>query len=135
MAHADDPGPDGGGRLPGAGLDRAVFDRLIALGADVPEFLDEYVREFREGVERRLRELRAAIAAGDADGLVRAAHSLRGSCATIGARRMAGLARLIEHDPTNGGAASSLLDELEAEFETVRRAIDEAAAGRQPAPR
>src|ERR1700730_12569997 len=102
--------------LPPDALDGTVFGKLVALEADEPGFLAELVGEFQEGARRRLAALHAALEAADASGLVFAAHSLRGSCATIGARRMAVLAGRLEDAPSlDRETASPLVRALEAE--------------------
>jgi len=114
-------------------LDLQVFGKLVALESDEPGFLAELVREFQEGVVRRLRAIAAAIAAEDWKALAAAAHSLRGSCGTVGARAMASLAGRMEDDPpTTRAAASPLLQQLEAEYEALQRALGEAVAAARP---
>jgi HPt (histidine-containing phosphotransfer) domain-containing protein len=122
--------------LPDA-LDGNVFGKLVALEADEPGFLAELVGEFQQGVVRRLVALHAALDAGDVDGLVFAAHSLRGSCGTVGARRMAVIAGRLEDMPSVvPETVEPLLRQLDAEYEAVRHALEKAiAAARAPDPR
>jgi two-component system sensor histidine kinase/response regulator len=123
--------------LPPEALDSAVFGKLVALEADEPGFLAELVGEFQQGVVRRLLALHAALDAGDVEGLVFAAHSLRGSCGTVGARRMAVIAGRLEDTPSVvPETVEPLLRQLEAEYDAVRRALEKAmAAPRAPDPR
>jgi HPt (histidine-containing phosphotransfer) domain-containing protein len=112
-------------RASGDVLDEYVFRKLAALEAHEAGFLGEYLAEFHEGVARRLAAMRAAIDAGDGPGLASAAHGMRGSCGTLGAGRMAALAaRMEELTPAATQAAGPLLHQLEAEYESVRRALD-----------
>lgn len=76
----------------------AVFDRERALaGVDGDrELLGELVELFAEDCPRLLRELAAAVSAGDADGIARGAHALKGSVGVFGARRAADLANELE---------------------------------------
>src|SRR5204863_98613 len=82
----------------------------------------------------RLAAIADAVAAEDWKSLVAAAHSLRGSCGTVGARRMAALAGQMEDEPpTTSSIASPLLAQLQDEYEAVRRAIDDAVAAARSA--
>ncbi len=63
-------------------LDReALMDRV---GGDV-EFLQEIAGLFQEDCPKLMEEIRAAVSAGDAHGLERAAHTLKGSVSNFGA--------------------------------------------------
>jgi two-component system sensor histidine kinase/response regulator len=124
--------------MPSSGpLDGDVFGKLVALEAEEPGFLAELVGEFQQGVVRRLVALRAAVDGSDGEALVFAAHSLRGSCGTVGARRMALIAGRLEDTPSVAPeTVEPLLRQLEAEYEAVRHALDEAvASARTPDPR
>jgi CheY-like chemotaxis protein len=80
---------------------------------------------FADTTPELLETLRAAHAGGDAGGLSRAAHKLKGSCQNVGATFMATLAEALER----GDAADGALDELEAAFEPTRDALNEALGG------
>jgi HPt (histidine-containing phosphotransfer) domain-containing protein len=123
------PGSHEAGALPADALDLHVFGKLIALESDEPGFLAELVGEFQQGVTRRLAAIADAIEVEDWKALAAAAHSLRGSCGTVGARRMAALAgRMEDEPPSTRATASPLLAQLQSEYEAVRRAIDAAVA-------
>lgn len=110
-------------------LDEYVFRKLAALESHEPGFLAEFLTEFHDGVVRRLAAMRTAIEKGDGPGLAFAAHSMRGSCGTLGAGRMAALsARLEELTPAAAQGARPFLDQLEAEYESLRRALDARAS-------
>ena len=111
--------------LPVDALDRVVFGRLVALEAEAPGFLAELVTEFEEGVTRRLAALRDAVRTGDAEALVFAAHSIRGSCGTVGAMRMAALANHLEYGSPAPSQVRALVRQLRLEWDAVRRALDE----------
>jgi HPt (histidine-containing phosphotransfer) domain-containing protein len=85
----------------------------------------ELVDLFFEDVPPRLDSIRRAMAAGDPDALVRTAHSLKGSAATLGAERMAELCRQIEVSGRAGEVpeAQGLLEPLEEEFGRVKQAL------------
>ena len=106
-------------------LDPGVFGSLVELGADTPGFLAEIVEEFRLSTGRHVAAMRDAVREGDAEALRFAAHSLRGSSGTIGARGMAMLATCLEHAPAASRETGwPLIQRLEAEYEAVRRALD-----------
>lgn len=78
-------------------LDPAPLRSLRALEAvGGPGLADEVVGAFLESVPQSLAALREAAARGDSASLERVAHSLRGSCGIVGARRMAERAATIE---------------------------------------
>jgi len=110
--------------LPIEALDPVVFGRLVALEAEAPGFLAELVTEFEGGITRRLAALHEAVPADDDDAIEFAAHSIKGSCGTIGALRMATLANHLENgDPTRSEIAA-LVRQLTLEWDAVRRALD-----------
>lgn len=107
-------------------LDGRVFTSLAALEADVPGFLRQFVGEFHEAASRRLVAIGEALRAGNAAALALEAHGLRGSCATLGARRMAPIATRLEAMGREGRTEDGLplLPALESEYQAVRRALD-----------
>ncbi len=66
------------------------------------DFVRELVETFVEEGTSHLAALDAAIAAGDVDALVRPAHTLKSSSASIGAMRLSELARTIEETSRAG---------------------------------
>ena len=109
--------------LPIDALDAVVFGRLVALEAEAPGFLAELVTEFEDGVTRRLAALRDAVRTGDVEALAFAAHSLRGSCGTVGAMRMAALANHLEYGSPTPSQTRALVRQLRLEWDAVRRAL------------
>ncbi len=74
-------------------LDGAVLDTLIkATGLDARELL----AMLRDDIARMAGELDAACATRDAEGMRRLAHSIKSSCAQLGAQRLSALAREME---------------------------------------
>jgi PAS domain S-box-containing protein len=73
--------------------------------------------EFLEDARRQLAEMRGCK---DAAALSRAAHTLRGSSASLGARRLSTLCARIE---SSGAAAPELLDDAARELELVAAAL------------
>jgi HPt (histidine-containing phosphotransfer) domain-containing protein len=110
--------------LPVDALDGVVFGRLVALEAEAPGFLAELISEFETGITRRLAALHEGVGTGDAKAIEFAAHSIRGSCGTIGALRMATLANDIEYGKPTWSQLGALVRQLTLEWDAVRRALD-----------
>lgn len=75
----------------------SAIDPEIAgqLAAELPlEDFVRIVRTFEDDLGRLAGQLEAAVANGDQDGYRRAAHSLAGAAAAVGARRLEHVARL-----------------------------------------
>jgi HPt (histidine-containing phosphotransfer) domain-containing protein len=111
--------------LPIGSLDAIVFGRLVALESGAPGFLAELIAEFESGVARRMTALRGALRTSDLEALAFAAHSLRGSCGTVGAMRMAALANHLEYGKPTRTQRRALVHQLETEWAAVRSALDE----------
>jgi HPt (histidine-containing phosphotransfer) domain-containing protein len=105
-------------------IDATRFAELQATaGADfVVELIDTFLLE----APGLLAELRAARAAGDADGYRRAAHSLKSNGHTFGAMALGAQARTIElaglGDPVADAARIAALEE---EYARAARALQE----------
>ena len=108
-----------------AAVDPVVVERLREhLGDAAQEVIGEFVDLFAANTPRKIAAIRAAVEAGDEDGLVLAAHTLKSSSAQLGARRVSDLAALLEsmgRDNLHAGRLETLRD-LEHEFQ---RALDE----------
>jgi CheY-like chemotaxis protein/HPt (histidine-containing phosphotransfer) domain-containing protein len=102
------------------------FDRLLRLRAmqesTEPDIVTELISLFLEGAAPWLEALSRAAQQADAPAFERAAHSLKGSCASIGAHHMATLCADLEQHGQRGQLVglAPLLAQLEAEFERVR---------------
>ncbi len=130
---------------PGEGLlDEAVLANLRTIDPD-GSLLREVVDTFVRIAPLRLGTLRKASTRTDPVALERAAHSFLGSCANLGARRMAELCARIEELGRAGSTegAREMVKALEAEYQGVRRALEaekmravspEASGGFRPEP-
>lgn len=97
------------------------FERVEeATGGDY-EFMKELVDLFLEDAAERLRELEAAVSAGDADSLGKCAHKLKGSSANVGADHMSHLARSLEDQARSANLtnARSLVDQIAEQLSEV----------------
>jgi CheY-like chemotaxis protein len=104
-------------------VDWDVLSELLALTKR--EFLQELVGIFLRDSRSLMAELRAAYEGGARAECRRIAHKLRGSCATIGARRMMKLTAEMEElgDEAAAARGGAVLADLEEEFAAVRGAL------------
>lgn len=112
------PAPVDLGRLKDVSMGDPGFERIL---------LEAYLEESTALCDA----IRDAIKAGDGDALSRAAHSLKGSSANVGAEEVRRIATVLERvelvaDPD---AAAILSTDLRAQLERVRQFV----AGYQPA--
>jgi HPt (histidine-containing phosphotransfer) domain-containing protein len=77
-------------------LDDAVMAELRESTGDDDEFVRELVDAYISEATGYLEAMTAAAAAGDTAAIVRPAHTLKSSSATMGAMRLAGICRGIE---------------------------------------
>jgi len=100
-------------------IDLEAIENLRALNpGDHDEFLREITGIFLEDTPRRITELEQSLAAGDVAKFSRAAHSIKGSSANLGAAALRVVAEQLErqsHEEGLGGVAP-LLASLRAEF-------------------
>ena len=66
-------------------VDPAALDRLLEMTGGDPEFLRELITTYLEDGAAQLVAMGEAAAAGDAEALVRPAHSLKSNSASMGA--------------------------------------------------
>jgi len=104
-----------------------VFNREVALervGGD-EELFAEIVGIYLEELPSVLKEIQSAVRAGDANGLYRSAHSLKGSLGALGAEaaqkraldlEMSGRQSQLSHAPEMLADLERLLDELHREL-------------------
>jgi HPt (histidine-containing phosphotransfer) domain-containing protein len=102
-------------------LDRERVSSFMAISRTQDGFLDELVRTFREDVPSRIDALRSAAANGDAHDLALAAHALKSSSGSVGAKRMLTMASSLEATARAGrlDGAEAAIEQLAAEFRRV----------------
>jgi CheY-like chemotaxis protein len=109
-------------------LDEAVLAGLRELQEeDEPDILEELAGMFLGDAPGRIEEIRASLQRGDAGGVERAAHTLKGGAGNMGATGMSRLADRLQ-DAGRGDDLSDaprLLRELEDELGRVRQALEE----------
>ncbi len=101
--------------------------------SDAPSVLNRAIRRYFDHTPGQIEALDRALGGGDLIALRRAAHSLKGSSAMLGATRLAALCEQIEAEARAGRLllGSAQLDRVRLEYETVRRALE---AAREPEP-
>jgi two-component system, sensor histidine kinase and response regulator len=102
-------------------LDRERVGSFLAISRTQPGFLEGLVKTFRQDVPSRLDALRSAASSGDAQDLALAAHAIKSSSGSVGAKRMYTVAAALERDALAGqlDGASASIEQLAAEFTRV----------------
>ena len=90
-----------------------------------PDVLKELFTLFLEDVPDRIARLRAAWQAGDAVGVQRAAHSLKGSAGNIGATKLHAVCAVLDAQGRSGDLAplAPMVASLDAEYARVAAEI------------
>jgi HPt (histidine-containing phosphotransfer) domain-containing protein len=106
-------------------LDRSVLDELVSSVGDDRAFVDDLAQTFLSDAAAHIAAIEDARSRGDAEAIVRPAHTLKSSSATLGCLRLASVARTIELE----GKAGTIAEE--AANGALATAWDEAAAAMQ----
>lgn len=107
-------------------IDPQAIENLRALNPDDnDEFLREIAGIFLEDTPLRIAELDQSFAAGDVGKFTRAAHSIKGSSANLGAMVLRGAAEALEHEARTKGLAGApaLIAQVKAEFARAQTAL------------
>jgi HPt (histidine-containing phosphotransfer) domain-containing protein len=91
-------------------LDAAVLAELRQSTGDDDDFVRELVDAYVSEATGYLDAMRGAAIAGDPASIVRPAHTLKSSSATLGAMRLAGISRGIEEAGRAGRSADLVAD-------------------------
>jgi HPt (histidine-containing phosphotransfer) domain-containing protein len=113
-------------------LDEAVLAELKATTGNDQAFVRELVDSYLAEAPAQIEDIAAAISGSDAAALVRPAHTLKSSSATVGAMRLATLARRLEVTGRSGAlddGARADLDTLRAEWIAAAEAFQTWLAG------
>jgi HPt (histidine-containing phosphotransfer) domain-containing protein len=108
-------------------LDSVVLDELrTSVGGD-EEFVRELAGAYVAESADHLEGMKAAAAAGDAEAIVRPAHSLKSSSAALGAMRLSAMCKEIEHAGRAGQAATpARVAQVDATWQATVKAMQEA---------
>ena len=117
-------GTDGTGAAVELHLDERALANLRQLGGD--EFLGELIDTFLTDAATIVASLHSSIEEDDAEGLRRAAHTLKSNGATFGAASFEELARELENRARAGelDGTAVLAEELDAELGRLRAALE-----------
>ncbi len=98
--------------------------RELAGGTDAA-FVAELIATYLQTAHEHIAAMRKAAAAADGTAMMRAAHSLKGSSAQLGAHRLAEACQELEQRAAQGSLAGapSLVERIEREFEPVSNAL------------
>ena len=110
-------------------LDEAVLAELSASVEGDRAFVVELVNAYLADGPEMVDEIDGAVAAGDPAALVRPAHTLKSSSATVGALRLAAASRELEMAGRSGSVASAVT--LRSDWDAAAAALEEWVAGEQ----
>lgn len=118
-------------------IDRKTIDRLYELQQEgEPDIVAEMIGIYLGDTPVLLTSARDALAGNDAKTLRRAAHSLKSTSAHLGAVRLSALCKELEETARLGDlqTAPAAVAEINAEYQRVRRALNDLLASAQAAP-
>jgi HPt (histidine-containing phosphotransfer) domain-containing protein len=107
-------------------LDESVLAEVLESTGNDLAFARELIETYLADAPNQLEEMTAAVEADDAAALVRPAHTLKSSSASIGAMRLAAVARELEMAGKAGAldpSAREAMDAADAEWEAAADAI------------
>jgi HPt (histidine-containing phosphotransfer) domain-containing protein len=98
-------------------LDEGILHEVLESTGDDIGFVRELIETYLADTPAQLEAMAAAVEADDAPALVRPAHTLKSSSATVGASRLSGLARELEM----AGRSGALQPEVYASLDAAQR--------------
>jgi len=104
-------------------IDPEAIDHLRSLNpGDNDEFLREIIGIFLEDTPLRIAELDTSLAASDKERFTRAAHSIKGSSANLGALALRSVAEKLEHHSNHEGLTnvSGMIADINTQFALAR---------------
>ena len=113
-------------------LEQSMLRELQETTGDDPDFLRDLVETYLADVPVQLEGIDGAVAANDADALVRPAHTLKSSSLTLGALRLGDISRTLEMTGRSGApdaTARENADAAHSEWDVVREALKAWLAG------
>ena len=107
-------------------LNESILDELRSSVGDDRGFVVDLIQAYLSDGEKHVADVEAAMAANDAAALVRPAHTLKSSSATVGAESLAATARELElagRSGTLGDATTERAAELRAAWNEAGAAL------------
>lgn len=108
-------------------IDRAVLKELRSLqGEGEPDLIAELFETFRGDAPTLIAAMRTAATQGNAEQLKQAAHSLKGSSASLGAKPLSALSAEVEKMGRAGSmtGAAEKVDQIEQEYARVIKTLE-----------
>lgn len=104
---------------------KALQNLSDMLGPEAQTVMQEVIESYTADAPKLLEAIAVAISESDADSLHRAAHTLKGSSATIGAMRLSSLCKQLDTLARSGSAspAPGWKQQMEDEYEKVKKAL------------
>ena len=112
-------------------LDEAILAELSASVQGDRAFVVELINAYLADGGAQVDDIEAAIAADDAAALVRPAHTLKSSSATVGAQRLAAASRELEVAGRSGAIGSASAASLRADWDAAKAALEAWVAGEE----
>jgi HPt (histidine-containing phosphotransfer) domain-containing protein len=115
-------------------LDESVLAELLASTGDDIAFVRDLVDTYLSETPEQLDSIRGAVVAGDAAALIRPAHTLKSSSATLGAMRLSAAGRELEMMGRSGiidSEAQPALDAANAAWQATSDAVQAWLAERE----
>jgi HPt (histidine-containing phosphotransfer) domain-containing protein len=116
-------------------LDERILTEVLETTGDDIAFVRELVETFLADSPTQLGAMTTAVESDDADALVRPAHTLKSSSATVGAMRLSSVARELELAGRSGSLDAAVRARLEAAHTEWQAAADAFGAWLERAPR
>ncbi len=110
-------------------IDPEAINNLRELSPDDDAFIIEIIDIFLEDTPKRIAELDSSLASQDVEVFGRAAHSIKGSSANLGAMNLRGVAEKLEHHARNEGLTETgeMIAELKTCFAEAKVELDKIA--------
>jgi PAS domain S-box-containing protein len=116
-------------------MDDKALDKIRALQMEgEPDLLSEIIASYLGDAPVQLEAIHRAVAAGDAEGLHRSAHSMKSSSANLGATVLSSLCKELEEMGRSGDLrqAAQKCQQAQREFDAARRALEVIRSGAEP---
>lgn len=115
--------------MSGSAIDPETYGRLLDITGGDLAFIDELVDTYLDDGAAQVAALREAARGGDVAAIVRPAHTLKSSSASVGALTVAELCRVLEAD-ARAGVVADAAARADAVVEAFGVARDELLASR-----
>jgi HPt (histidine-containing phosphotransfer) domain-containing protein len=116
-------------------LDERILTEVLETTGDDIAFVRELVETYLADTPTQLAAMTTALESDDADALVRPAHTLKSSSATVGVMRLSSVARELEMAGRSGSLEAASRARLEVAHTEWQAAADAIGAWLERAPR